>query len=140
MKKFNNNKEFLEKNNFVVLTDYETFSLSNEINYKCSMNHETKLAITSFNNKKSKHKNEIHLLCTLCKEEHDNKQKFIDSEKKIFEKNNHKLLKIFDYNTTNCEYECGNCSSICQNSVKNLLKPNSTKYCSKCIKNLNLIK
>ena len=128
--KYNNYKKILEEYNYEICITFEEFAATNKISYKCETGHVTTLTTTSFQNKKTK-TTDMRSLCTECFGELTKQLAFEEQKIKILNHTGHKLLRpLLD---RKIEYVCGTCNSIQISTFSNLIKPTSTKYCSKCI-------
>ncbi|MGL5961440.1 MAG: DUF7487 domain-containing protein [Cetobacterium sp.] len=127
--KYNNYKKILEENNYEVCS-FEEFVRTDKISYKCEKGHTTKMATTSFQNKKTK-TTDMKNLCTECFSEATSLALFEEQKVKILNHTGHKLMKQLP--ERKIEYICGTCNSVQISTFSNLIKPTSTKFCSKCI-------
>jgi hypothetical protein len=131
---YDNIKQYLNNNGFELLTSTETYVNDKNKNkykkftFRCNNNHTSEIAITSFNNKKSKITH-IEELCSECVRLKNNEIKLKDLQSKILH-NNHIILSY--ENNKNITYKCGNCNNINNTTSVNLLRPTSTKFCNKC--------
>jgi hypothetical protein len=128
---YDNIKQYLNNNGFELLTSTDTYvndkSKYKKFTFRCNKNHTKEIAITSFNNKKSKIK-DIEELCSECVRLKNNEIKLKELQSKIL--NNHIILSY--ENNKNITYKCGNCNNINNTTSGNLLRDSSTKFCHKC--------
>jgi hypothetical protein len=132
-KTFNSDCDILKEQGLRMQTSLKDYLDTKCLFYVCQLDHQTRMARTSFLNKKRLGVK----LCTLCKEIDDKSVRFEDAADKIKVATGHILLKICK--GRNVSYECGTCKTVCTTSLGSLLKPSTTKYCHACV-NANLTK
>ena len=130
MLKFDNIKNFLEPEYILESKDFS----NNKIIFKCKENHINELSVNAFQNKRYKIPKDK--LCTICKENIENKEKFQKLKEEIEKTNGHIILEL-DKNRK-VVYRCGNCEEISNSFLNNLQR--NTGYCLKCQNDKNKIK
>src|SRR5688500_15992626 len=106
-RQYNNTKDYLEGNGFILQTELDEFKESKKITFNCIYDHSTTLTITSYVNKKSKTKDNPEKLCTTCDKDKNKEETFNKEKEKIKEKTGHTLVSLKD--RENAIYICGNC-------------------------------
>lgn len=117
-RQYRNIYDFLEDNNYDVQVSEEDFISTKSIEYKCLNGHTTKMAVTSFINKKSKYKDDYSQLCSTCVKNTYIEGRFINEKENILQKTGHTLLSLS--NRENALYICGTCRSENKSNLSNL--------------------
>lgn len=130
MQRYTNTKKYLDENKYTLLTLFtDDFLKNNTILIKCENNHEIKLNLKTFDNKKNKiHPSE---LCSDCKKENKKNIRFLELKEKILTKSGHTLTSYI--NNTHILYTCGSCLSENNKTNVSSIYAN-TGVCSKCSK------
>lgn len=125
---YKNFQEFLNMNDFIVITTEQEFLDTKTITFTCQDNHINEMKSTSFINKKSKFKDNPKNMCLECYHFEENKEKFEKLKEKILETTGHTLLSLEKNRVVS--YKCGNCEEEGRSNSQSLLKNKGN--CPKC--------
>lgn len=127
MTQYKNLLGFLTSKNFTLCVSESEFISTKKVIFKCSNNHKTTMAISSFNNKKYAVKTPSHL-CTVCVKLEEKQKLFNQKREEILNSCGHKL--IYFENRENVKYICGKCGSENKTFLVNLER--NKGCCPKC--------
>lgn len=117
---YENFKEWLVENNFVLITTLSELKELKKVVFKCCNNHVNTFTINSFKNKKVKmtKENKPELMCNQCIVDQKNIEIFNIEKEKILQLNGHELIEIIS--KQDVRYKCKNCREIRKCSLSNL--------------------
>lgn len=116
---YKNFQDFLNMNNFTIITTEQEFLDTKTITFSCEDNHVNEMKSTSFINKKSKFKDNPKNMCVECYHFGENKNKFEYLKQEILENTGHTLLSL---EKNKVIYKCGNCNEEGKSNSHSLLK------------------
>ena len=125
---YKNVSKFLEEKEYVVKTTEEEFLYSKKIEYVCVKGHITKMAVTSFINKRIKYKDDYSQLCTTCVKGSYNNERFLREKENIMKLTGHTLLSL--ETREKALYKCKNCGSENSTHISSLQR--NLGSCPKC--------
>lgn len=128
--KYKNFCTYLNPNpNLEILSTKESLKETKVFSFKCkTCDNTSNFAQASFSNKMSIMS--PHKFCAHCTRVDNDKNKFNDAKKEIFEKTKHVLLTCDFGGDRKCTYTCANCERVGETTLHNLSK--NTGFCPKC--------
>ena len=127
-RQYKNISIFLEENNYVITVSEDDFLSTKKIEFECIYGHNTKMAVTSFINKRSKYKDDYSHLCSTCVKNWFSNDRFIKERENILQKTGHNLLFLPD--REHAVYRCKNCGSENKTHISSLQR--NLGSCPKC--------
>lgn len=113
---YDNFKQFLLKQDLILLPTPEEYYKDKKVIFKCSHGHTRTLTYKGFMKKMNKTKKDPNLLlCTKCQNDENIIGKFEELETKVQETSGHKLLSVT--RERKITYECKECGSVRESSL-----------------------